>query len=140
MRLSIGPAPPDGAMAWIESTRQVVEAFRGSAGAIDTLTPEALDGIDACLQEWARVTPRNGDAFRWQAEVDADEVEYLTNALHNLDQVSDLGQRLPGPSDGRAFYLVVVGALLRALAQECPSRAAFSEQLRQSWPMAAGLA
>ncbi|MCA1673975.1 MAG: hypothetical protein LC799_17835 [Actinobacteria bacterium] len=121
---------------------------QGSPGAsqrasLDDLTPppQVLDDLDAYLDDWGGAAPTNRSAFRWRAEVDADELEYVTNALYNLDIRLSAevrrGERQAGPAAGLTFHLVLVGALLHALALESGPRAQFVEQLRSSWPTAA---
>lgn len=68
----------------------------------------------------------------------APALEYVTNALYNLDghlsaQITH-GRRPAAPVEAEVFHGVLVEALLHALADESPCRAAFSEQLAQTWP------
>lgn len=81
------------------------------------------------------------ETFRWQAEVDPDELEYVLHALCNLDaELSDEARQSEGPgipAEGRTFYLVLVSALLHALEAESLTRAAFVDHLGSFWPTAA---
>ena len=80
--------------------------------------------------------------IRWEAEVDPDALEYIVHAFVNLDAQlaqarSPRGEPASAPPEGRAYYLVLVAALLHALETESACRAAFVDQLRWSWPSAA---
>jgi hypothetical protein len=131
VRLLVGPVPPECAAVWTEWTLRTLEELRAAPPVVGPLEPETLDAIGAFVRTWNRVTRGDGVVFRWQSEVDADQLEYLTNALYNLDghlsaQVSQ-GRRPAPPEQAEVFHGVLVRALLHALAEESPSRAAFSE-------------
>ncbi|MCA1708089.1 MAG: hypothetical protein LC808_34360, partial [Actinobacteria bacterium] len=100
--------------------------------------PQVLDHFGSFVESWAGAAAIRGGAFRWRVDLHADELEYLTNGLYYLDlRMADPARRFPGrpePTEGQAFHVVLVEALLFALAQEGPSRAAFAEQLRSAWP------
>lgn len=138
MRLLVGPVPPECAALWTEWALQAIEELRAEPVSGGPLHPETLDAIESYVRAWSRATRRRADVFRWQSEVDPEQLEYVTNALYNLDghlsaQVMS-GQRRAAPVEGEVFHGVLVEALLRALAEESPCRAAFSEQLGQTWP------
>lgn len=133
VRVCVGPVAPTSAEAWIGWAGEMIEALRRQPETAVKLPAQVLDDVAAYVESWAGAN-RPGDLFRWQVDVDPDELEYLTNALYNLDlRLADEA----APAEARAFHLVLVQALLFALAQESPSRAAFVEQLRPSWPVAA---
>ena len=103
--------------------------------------PPLLFGAGGYLQQWKRSDVRAGSTFRWHAEVDPDQLEYLVQGLLRLDaqlaaEVED-GRQRPAPDQGREFYLVLVRDLLYALEMEGTGRAAFVDQLRCCWPIAA---
>ena len=129
---------PTGAEAWIQWARTTIRELRAQPGST-TLADQVLDDLAVYLDAWAGVDCA-GDISRWQVDVYVDELEYLTNALYNLDlHLADQARQAPhraAPAEARAFHLMLVQALLFALAQESPSRAAFVEQLRPSWPEA----
>ena len=132
VRVRIGPVAPTSAEAWIGWAREMIGVLRRQPESAVKLPAEVLDDVAAYVESWAGAN-RPGDVFQWQVDVDPDELEYLTNALYNLDlRLADEA----APAEARAFHLVLVQALLFALAQESPSRAAFVEQLRPSWPVA----
>ena len=132
VRVCVGPVAPTSAKAWISWARKMIEALRRQPESAVKLPAQVLDDVAAYVESWAGAN-RRGDVFEWQVEVDPDELEYLTNALYNLDL--RLAEEA-APAAARAFHIVLVQALLFALAQESPSRAAFVEQLRPSWPVA----
>jgi len=101
-----------------------------------TLAGQVLDDVSLSVDAWAGAKC-TGDVFSWLVDVDPDEFEYLTNALYNLDlrRADEAGRA--APAEAPAFHLMLVRALLFALAQDGPSRSAFVEQLRPSWPVAA---
>ncbi len=132
VRVCVGPVAPTSAKAWIGWARKAIEALRRQPGTAAKLPAQVLDDVAAYVESWAGAN-RPGAVFRWQVDVDPDELEYLTNALYNLDlRLADEA----APAEARAFHVVLVQALLFALAEASPSRAAFVEQLRPSWPVA----
>ncbi len=137
MRLLVGPVAPDCAVVWTEWALGAIDELRAAGASTGPLPPETLDTIDGYVRAWAQAT-RRGKVFRWQSEVDPDQLEYVTNALYNLDghlaaQITH-GRRPAAPVEAEVFHGVLVEALLHALAAESPCRAAFSEQLAQTWP------
>lgn len=106
-----------------------------------SLPAAVFDDIRGYLEQWMPRARTVDKPFRWQAEIDPDELEYLVHALFNLDAhlsaAAQRGERPSASDEGRTFHLVLVRALLRALETEGPGRAAFVDQLRSSWPSAA---
>ena len=138
MRLDVGPVAPASAVAWIDWADEVFGELRNEPPTRASLPAAVLDEIGGYLEQWM---PRTVDEpFRWHAEIDPDKLEYLVHALFSLDTRLFSGARRgdrPGfPEEGRLFYLVLVRALLHALEEESPARAAFVDQLRSSWPSA----
>jgi len=140
MKVCVGPVAPTSAEAWIRWAREMIADLRGQSESAVKLPADVLDDVAAYVECWARKS-RSGGVFRWQVDVEPDELEYLTNALYNLDvRLADEARRAPeraAPAEARAFHHMLVQALLFALAQAGPSRAAFVDQLRPSWPVAA---
>jgi hypothetical protein len=113
-------------------------ALRASPTVASTLPGEVLDDVGSYLDSWANTANADDDGtFRWRADIPVDELVYLTNALYNLDQcLSDDTHGRSGmaqPTEGRAFHVVLVEALLFALTQEGPCQAEFAGQLRPWW-------
>ena len=138
MRICVGPVATSSARAWTEWTREMLDALRVAPAATGVLPGEVLDDVDSYLDSWADTANKDDGAFRWRADLDVDELVYLTNALYNLDQcLADQTHRDPGnapPIEARGFHIVLVEALLFALTQGGPSEAAFAGQLRPWWP------
>ena len=139
MKLCIGPVAPTSAGAWSHWAREMIADLRRQSESAVKLPAQVLDDVTAYVECWAGQS-RRGEVFQWQVDVDPDELEYLTNALYNLDvRLADEASRAPeraAPAEARAFHHMLVQALLFALAQAGPSRAAFVDQLRPSWPVA----
>jgi hypothetical protein len=140
VKLCVGPAPAASARAWTGWAGEVLRALRSEPGTTAALPPPMLASVGSYVELWAGTSATRGDTFRWSVDVDADELEYLTNGLYQVDlRVADQGHRCPvrpEPKEAQAFHVLLVEALLFALAQEGPSRAAFADQLRAAWPVA----
>ena len=141
MRLYVGPVAPDSVLAWAQWVHDVLDHLRNDLRSGACLSARVLDDIEAYVAEWERTTGGSDGAFRWQSEVGADDLEYLTNALYHLDlrlaADGEPGRTVTLSPAGHLFHLVLVRALLTALADESPTRAAFVDQIRASWPTAA---
>ena len=139
MRVDVGPVARASAVAWIEWADGVCGDLRNDSSG-DTCPP-LLFGAGGYLQQWKRSDLSAGGTFRWHAEVDPDQLEYLIHALLRLDaQLAaevEHGRRPPAPDEGREFHLVLVRDLLHALEMEGTGRAAFVDQLRCCWASAA---
>ena len=135
MRVDVGPVARASAVAWIEWADGFSETIRAG------MCPPLLIGAGGYLQQWKRSDVSAGSTFRWHTNVDPDQLEYLIHGLLRLDaqvaaEVED-GRQRPAPDQGREFYLVLVRDLLYALEMEGTGRAAFVDQLRCCWPIAA---
>lgn len=126
MMLDVGPVAPASARAWIDWAH-------GISGELDEVQPY--------LEQWTPCACTSDTTFRWCADVDPDELEYLVQAFVSLDTglwaEVQRGEGTDVPDEGRDFHLVLVRALLHALESEGPVRAQFADQLRWSWPSAA---
>ena len=136
----MGPVAPASAIAWLEWAQELYGEFRADPTSEATPSADELDDVGRYLEQWMART-RAIETFRWQADIDPDRLEFLAHALFNVDArlgaEVERGERLEAPEEGRSFYIVLVRALLHALETESPSRAAFVDQLRWSWPTAA---
>ena len=135
MKVCVGPVAPTSAEAWISWARDMISEMSTRPRSTDKLPAQVLDDVARYVDSWAG-RARHGEVFQWQDDVEVDELEYLTNALYNLDDEARGSPERAAPAEGRAFHVVLVQALLFALAQAGPSRAAFVEQLRPAWPVA----
>ena len=139
MKVCVGPVDRTSARAWTGWARERLLTLRGGQSETTTLPAQVLEDVGSYLDSWAGAAGSGSDAFRWHVDFHSDELEYLANSLYNLDlHLADEGRWRPAraePTEGRAFHVVLVEALLFALAQEGPSQAAFADQLRPGWPM-----
>ena len=134
----MGPVARSSAVAWIAWADHVCGDPRSDQPR--SSWPPLLFGADGYLQQWKGSGASPDDTFRWHAEVDPDQLEYLIHGLLRLDAMAveaDDGGQPPAPDEGREFYLVLVRDLLHALEMEGTGRAAFVDQLRCCWPSAA---
>ena len=139
MRLDVGPVEPASAAAWFEWADETLAELRLRPGTGASLAAEVLDELRHYVEQWNPEARAMHSNFRWHGEIDPDELEHLVHAFFTLDaQLSHdgHGERSATSGRGRDFYLVLVRALLHALEMDGPSRAAFADQLRSSWPIA----
>lgn len=129
MRLDVGPVAPSSAGVWIEWAHGVLGDHADRTAPATCPGPQMLETVDGYLRLWA--SRGRHQAFRWHVEVDPDELEYVAAALFHLDP-----RLSAAPAEGRDFHLALVRAVLRSLELEGPSRAAFADQLKWSWPSA----
>jgi len=138
--VDVGPVASGSVKAWTEWADQLVGEFRDEFPSNTSLPATAMEDLGRYVRQW-KPPKGGGETWRWHAETDPDELEYLVHALFRLDARLSAevrrGERADAPDNGRAFYLVLVRALLHALEMESPARAAFVDQLRSSWPIAA---
>jgi hypothetical protein len=139
VRLEVGPVEPASAAAWIQWADETLSKRRLRSGTGVSLPAAVLDELRHYVEQWKPQSRSMHRTFRWHGEIDPDELEHLVHAVFTLDvQLSHQvhGERSAAPDEGRDFYLVLVRALLHALEMDSPSRAAFADQLRSSWPIA----
>jgi hypothetical protein len=142
MNLYLGPVARDSVLAWAEWAHGVLDDLRKDPRAGACLSARVLDDLEEYVAEWERTTGQSDGTFCWHSEVHPDHLEYLTNALYNLDcRLAADGDRssssMTPPAEGRLFHLVLVRALLSSLALESPTRAAFVDNIGAAWPTAA---
>lgn len=141
MRVDVGPVEPVSAEAWIEWVRPALGELDAGSESDGGPPGEVLTHLLPYLEQWATRNGATGETLRWTGDIDPDELEYLVHAFHRLDGCLSpplrRGQDDALTDEGRLFYLVLLHALLHALESESPSRAAFVDQLRSSWPSAA---
>jgi hypothetical protein len=137
MKVFVGPVARESVLAWAEWAHGVIDDLRNDPRAGACLSARVLEDYVA---EWEGTTGRSDGTFRWNSEVHAEDLEYLTNALYNLDlrlAADDRSRTGALPVEGRLFHLVLVRALLSTLALEGSTHAAFADQMQAAWPTAA---
>jgi hypothetical protein len=136
MKLYVGPAEPESAAAWIQWADETLADLPDRKTTRLAVSTEAIEDLRGYLEQWRPEVGSTTDPFRWHGELDPEQLEYLVHAVFNLDAHLSC-ERSSAPHQGRDFYLVLVRALLHALETDSPRRAAFVEELRSSWPIAA---
>lgn len=135
MHVHVGPLPSETASAWIAFARSVLDDGLGAE--TPDLSPEVRAGFAAFLGEWETVA-RASPTFLWETDVDPEQVEFLALALHRVaSELSEAAVRRGYglmPEAGAPFYRAVVTAFLDAMGGESRALAAYSEELRSSWP------
>ena len=137
--MDIGPVAAASATAWIDYARAVLEGY-----GLDDEQPvdghvgsEVVTSFRDYLDEWARVAKRGGE-FKWSAEVELEEVEYLVHAFYRVvglaTAAAEARRKRLMPPEGEAFYESLVHGLLDALESAGTPAAEFAEELRQFWP------
>ncbi len=138
MRVQIGPVDSGSVTMWVAYARTVLgHALARPADPRIPVAPEAIEGFERFLDQW-QARAEQDTTFVWIADVDADEVEFLTHAWFGIAGAlaNEADQRgFPrAPSEGEQFYQSLVNGVLDALNAEDRSRQEFSEQLRDQWP------
>jgi hypothetical protein len=138
VQVDIGPVEAASAAAFIDYARAVLEGYGLEEEPIDDqIGVEVAKRFRGYLDEWARVASRGGE-FKWTAEIDLEQVEYLVHAFYRVarratDAAHVRGHRLM-PIEADAFYESLVQGLLHALEAAGTPAAEFAEELRQFWP------
>lgn len=140
MRLDVGPVAPMSAVAWMEWVRGTLSELGRAAASSDGPSIDALAHLRRHLEQWIPRKVATDETLRWSTDIDPDELEYLVHTFYTLEvRMAPEVRRGKGngiPDEGRTFHLVLVRALLDTLESVSPSRAAFVDQLRWSWPSA----
>jgi hypothetical protein len=139
VQVDIGPVAAASATAWIDYARAVLEGygFDDERPVDGHLGSEVVTSFRNYLDQWAHVAKRGGE-FKWTAEVDLEEVEYLVHAFYRVASLATeaaeaRGKRLM-PPEAEPFYASLVHGLLDALESSGAPAAEFAEELRQFWP------
>ena len=141
MRVELGPIAPVNAVAWLTWVRDALDEPDPASDRGDDHADDVLAHVRGYLEQCRSRNVAADETLRLNMDIEPDELEYLVHAFHTLDArlLSDLrgddGQCVP--DEGRRFHVVLVRDLLRALEGVDPSRAAFADQLRSSWPSGA---
>jgi hypothetical protein len=139
VQVDIGPVAAASATAWIDYARAVLEGygFDDKAPVDNQIGFEVVKSFRNYLDQWAQVAKRGGE-FKWTAEIDLEEVEYLVHAFYRVASLATSAAEARGkrlmPPEGEAFYESLVHGLLDALESAGTPAAEFAEELRQFWP------
>ena len=138
VQVNIGPVPAASATVWIDYARAVLEGYGlGDQPVDDEIGVEVVRSFRSYLDQWARIAKQGGE-FKWSADVDLEEVEYLVHAFYRLAgkataAAEERGRKLM-PPEGADFYNALVIGVLGALEAAGTPAAEFAEELRQFWP------
>jgi len=139
VQVDIGPVAAASATAWIDYARAVLEGygFDGDQPVDDQLGGEIVTSFRKYLDEWARIAERGGE-FKWTAEIDLEEVEYMVHAFYRVASLAtaaaEARRKRLMPAEAEAFYASLVHGLLAALEAAGAPAADFAAELRQFWP------
>src|SRR5262245_27843841 len=139
VQVDIGPVSSASATAWIDYARAVLEGygFDREQPVDDHLGIEIVTSFRRYLDQWARIAKRGGE-FRWTAEIDLEEVEYMVHAFYRVATLATAAAEARGkrlmPPEGSAFYESLIHGLLDALESVGAPAADFAAELRQFWP------
>ncbi|MBM3674230.1 MAG: hypothetical protein FJW88_04625 [Actinobacteria bacterium] len=101
--------------------------------------PDALDAFAGLLREWRKVA-RRPDPFRWHAELDPEQAEFLIRALYEsgvvIEREHEARRARLRPPEADAFLVILVDCVLSALEHEGPSNAQFVAAMRDQWEIA----
>lgn len=138
MQVEIGPVGGDSVLAWTSYAREVLDHYSGLAAS--PLPDEDLDRLRQLVDAW-EVGARPGEPFRWSAQRETEEVEFLVKGFLALGTAVERDHEATGvplrPAEADEFHLTLVRQMLAELAAEGPSCAQFAEALRQEWGLAA---
>jgi hypothetical protein len=138
VQVGIGPVAASSATAWVDYARAVLEGYGLEDEPLDDeFGADVLASFRGYLDSWARVAKRGGE-FKWEAEVDLEELEYLVHTFYRVAGRADAAAEARGhrlmPPEADAFYASLVVGLLVALEHAGTPAAEFAEELRQFWP------
>lgn len=138
MRLHIGPVPAGSVTAWVGYARKALEEVVGEPGTEGVWLPDdTVETFTRYLDAW-EAAATGVDEMQWEAEVPADEAEYLSHAFFRI--ASNLASRADqrgyslAPPESEDFYHALVRSFLAALDEEGHGSQEFAEHLRSFWP------
>ena len=138
MRVRVGPLPSAGAALWIAYARTVVgRAIVRPQELGVSLPPDAVESIDAYLDEWDRAAA-DGPEFVWEADIEPDALVSLGSAWFGIaDALARDAERRGypmSPPEGDEFYRSLVIGFLDALDGAGGGYADLADRLRVEWP------
>ena len=134
--MHVGPASSASTLAWITYARAVLDRADDVAGTA-AVPDDVVRRFSGFLDQWQAAAEQHPEVS-WNAEVEADELEFLAHAFLRIAEAlaaeADVRGAPSAPPEADEFYQALVQGIVDALAAEDPARAQFSEQLRQAWP------
>lgn len=138
MRIEVGPVTQHSADAWLTYAESILEVLRSMH--CSKAPGEVLDAFAELIDGWRVMEPAD-EGFHWVAELPADEVEYLINALYEaglaVEEAHESGLAALRPAEADEFHFALVNQVLAALEAEGGPEIQLAEILRQHWSVAA---
>jgi hypothetical protein len=138
VRVQIGPVAATSVTAWVGYARKALDEVVSEPGGDGVWLPDdTVATFQHYVDEWERAAT-GVDEFRWEAEIPADEAEYLSHAFFRV--ASNLAARAEergytmAPPESEEFYRSLVRSFLEALDAEGHGSQEFAEHLRSFWP------
>ena len=134
-RAEVGPLPSVHVLAWVGNAREVLAGVRRAGPALPVTLPDTVAAaFVGYLDEW-EARAREGEEFRWAAEVPADDARHLAVYLYGVltldDETWDRHGLPYAPPEAEPFYLALVEAVTDGLAE---ADAEVGPSLKASWP------
>jgi hypothetical protein len=138
VRVHVGPIEASSALLWIEYARGVLA---DRVAMQDAPPGDVVAAFVGYLDTWNEIA-HHASIFLWEADVDAEEVQFLALALFRIaSEVFDtmsIGRFPVMPDESIPFYRAMVEAFLDGMVEEGGSVGAYAEELRSTWPRLAG--
>lgn len=136
VRVRIGPVPSAAAVAWVENSAAILEAFVAHPEMLDEPLVEAdARRFQQLLDLWRQIASGR-DIFTWVGTAAREEVERLVRVWAALDSVSDEQIAALGcswsPPDARPFYLALTSGVVAALERHQETQD-LARALSQKW-------
>lgn len=132
MDVVVGPVSARSMAAFASFARATLEGVGPGSG----VPSDAARCFFDYIAQWDALAVRGGEVT-WNAEADAEVVEYLVYAFWRVaKEVSEdaTGTVVVVPAKAVAFYRQLVGGLLSAMETAGGSHAEFAADLREFWP------
>jgi hypothetical protein len=132
MEVVVGPVEASSVRAFVSFARGILSGAEGPGAAVPS---DAARDYAEYLAQWEALAEADGEVT-WQAETDPEVMEYLVYAFYRLakDLLDEADQPRIIPDEAVAFYVLLVGAVLDALAEVGGAQEQFATQLRELWP------
>lgn len=136
VRVRVGPVPSTAAVAWVDNSSAILEAFVAHPEVLEAPLVEAdVARFRQLLDLWRR-TASARETFCWVGTAAREEVERLVRVWAALDSVSDEQIAALGcswsPPEGRPFYEALTGGVLAALDRHQETQG-LARMLSQKW-------
>jgi CheY-like chemotaxis protein len=136
VEVALGPIESAGALEFLETAKEVLDAVRSGAAQEVDLAPETAEAFVGYVDEWIAAA-RSADVFEWRAELDLLLLRHLVANWFALASVisgraDEFGLPLAGPA-AEPFYHHLVAAVTDALSR-AQDREHLGGKAREAWP------